>query len=70
MSEPPTKEKTSLEDSSPVLPDPSGHIYDEENVHRATVLQDGSVHLLQGRFRIRHRHVQMLPPLNEDQKKE
>ena len=35
-----------MEVSSPILPDPNGRIYDDERVHRATVLQDGSVHLL------------------------
>ena len=54
-----------MEVSSPILPDPSGHIYDEERVHRATVLSDGSVQLLQGRFRIRRQDIEMLPPLNE-----
>lgn len=58
----------SLEVSSPILPDPNGRIYDDEQVHRATVLQDGSVHLLRGKFLIRRCNITMLPKEEEKKK--
>ena len=68
MSSPPTKEKTNSEVSYPIQPDRNGHIYDDDQIHRATVLKDGSVHLLQGRFQISGKNVKMLPPQKEEEK--